>query len=298
MTRSAASTESTRPSALRQAGVFLAIAYALALAIALALPHAGIAPLISIAVPAVAVAVTVLVTVRPGRRRAAWAEVGFGRPSWRALLVALAGPVVIVGVSFAVAAAVGVVRFAGPGDGIGRHLALQAVSLVAFGVVFLGEEVGWRGFLLARLCAVMSPRRAVLAAGACQAAFHLPLLTLTTTYQSAGSRWIVVPMVMVTLTLAGAWYGWLRLWSGSIWPVSLSHSAFNHLMEGAAGAAVAASPVAMAYTTTETGVATMLVVLATAVYLLVRRAADFSRPVVVSGGGGRPPRGRAQRPST
>ena len=41
-------------------------------------------------------------------------------------------------------------------------------------------------------------------------------------------------MVMVTLTLAGVWYGWLRLWSGSIWPVTLAHSAFNNLMEGAA----------------------------------------------------------------
>jgi hypothetical protein len=36
-------------------------------------------------------------------------------------------------------------------------------------------------------------------------------------------------------SLAGAWYGWLRLWAGSIWPVSLSHSAFNNLMEGVAG---------------------------------------------------------------
>ena len=277
MTRSTAST-SSRTSALRQTGVFLAVTYALALAIALALPHAGIAPLISIAVPAVAVAVAVLVTVPSGRRRAAWAEVGFGRPSWRALLAALVGPAVIVGVSFAVAAAVGVVRFAAPGGNTARDLALTAVSIVAFGVVFLGEEVGWRGFLLARLRELMSPRRAVLVAGACQAAFHLPLLTLTTTYQAAGSRWIVVPMVMVTLTLAGAWYGWLRLWSGSIWPVSLSHSAFNHSLDVAAGFAVATSPAAMAYTTTETGVVTMLIVLGTAAYLLVRRASDFRRP--------------------
>jgi hypothetical protein len=83
---------------------------------------------------------------------------------------------------------------------------------------------------------------------------------------------------MVTLTLAGAWYGWLRLWSGSIWPVCLSHSAFNHLMDSAAGVAAATSPAAMGYTTTETGVVTMLVVLGTAAYLLARRAADFARP--------------------
>src|SRR5689334_7160337 len=75
MTRSGTSIESRRSSVRRQVGLFLAVAYALALGIALALPHAGIAPLISIAVPAVAVAVTVVVTVRPGRRRAAWAEV-------------------------------------------------------------------------------------------------------------------------------------------------------------------------------------------------------------------------------
>jgi uncharacterized protein len=274
MTRSGSSTAPTRSSALREAGVFLAITYVLALAIALALPNAGIAPLISIAVPVVAVAITVLVTLPRGRRRAAWAGVGFGRPSWRSLVVAVAGPLVIVGLSFAIASAVGVVRFAGPEAAGGLVLNL-VIALAVFGLIFLGEEIGWRGFLLFRFGAVMSGRRAALATGACHAVFHLPLLTLTTTYQSAGNRWIVVPMVMVTLTLAGVWYAWLRLWSRTIWPVSLSHSAFNNFMEHAAGLAVTASPVAMAYTTTETGIVTMLIVLVTAGYLLTRRAADF-----------------------
>jgi membrane protease YdiL (CAAX protease family) len=275
MTASSSSTESTRSAALRQAGTFLAVSYLLALTIALALPHAGIAPLISIAVPVVAVAITVLVTMRPGQRRAAWAAVGFGLPSWRALVVAVAGPVVIVGLSFAVAAAVGVVHFGAPDGGVAGGVLSLAAATLAFGIVFLGEEIGWRGFLLLRLGVVMEGRRAALVTGACHALFHLPLLTLTTTYQSAGNRWIVVPVVLATLTLAGVWYGWLRLRSGSVWPVSLSHSAFNNLMEGAAGAAVATSPAAMAYTTTETGVVTLLIVLAVAVYLLTVRAADF-----------------------
>jgi uncharacterized protein len=87
----------------------------------------------------------------------------------------------------------------------------------------------------------------------------------------------VVPMVMVTLTLAGVWYGWLRLWSGSIWPVSLAHSAFNNLMEGVAGVAIATSPATMAYVTTETGVVTMIILVLVAGYLLTRRAADFAK---------------------
>jgi hypothetical protein len=53
-------------------------------------------------------------------------------------------------------------------------------------------------------------------------------------------------------SLAGAWYGWLRLWAGSIWPVSLSHSAFNTLMKGVAWGGDSD-------------------------YLLTRRAADFDK---------------------
>jgi membrane protease YdiL (CAAX protease family) len=269
---------STRSSALREAGVFLAIAYVLALAIAIALPRAGIAPLISMMVPVIAVAITVLVTLPRGQRRAAWADVGFGRPPWRAMLVAVAGSMVILALSYAIAAAAGVIRFAAPAGGFGGWVLELALTLLVFGVVLLGEEIGWRGFLLLRFGAVMSGRRAALATGACQAAFHLPLLTLTTTYQSEGNRWIVVPMVMVTLTLAGVWYGWLRLWSRSIWPVSYAHSAFNSVLQGAPQVVIATSPAAMAYTTMETGVVTLLIVLVTAVFLLTRRAADFRVP--------------------
>jgi uncharacterized protein len=272
MTRSGSS---TRSSALREAGVFLGIAYLLALAIAIALPRAGIAPLISIFMPVVAVAITVLVMRPRGRRRAAWAEVGFGRPPWRPMVVGVVGSMAILALSYAIAAAVGVVRFTLPDGGIGGWLLELVLTLVVFGVVLLGEEIGWRGFLLLRFCAVMPGRRAVVATGACQAAFHLPLLTLTTTYQSEGNRWIVVPMVMVTLTLAGVWYGWLRLWSRSIWPVSYAHSAFNAVLQGAPRVVIATSPAAMAYTTTETGVVTLLIVLVTAAYLLTRHAADF-----------------------
>jgi len=279
----------------RQVTVFLAIAYGLALIIALVLPHAGIAPLISILVPMTAMVLTVAVAVPRGERRAVWTGVGLGRLGGRGLVVAVLGPAVIIGLSFGVAAALGVVRFSALEGGVGADLAKLALTIAVFAVVFLGEEIGWRGSLLFRLAEVTSGRRAALLTGAFHAAFHLPLLLLTTTYQSAGSRWVVVPTVMVTLTLAGVWYGWLRLWSGSIWPVSLSHSAFNNIVETVGGAAIATSPVTMAYVTTETGLATMGIMVVVAGYLLTRRAPDFdracpdagvrrTRPVTTAGG--------------
>jgi len=261
----------------RQVAVYLGITYGLALAIALALPHAGIAPLISILVPVTSVALTVWLTVPRGARGTVWSAVGWGMPAVRALVVAVVGPVVIIGLSFGVAVALGVVRFPALDGSAGIALGRAVLATAVFAVVFLGEEVGWRGFLLLRLAELTSGRRATVLTGAFHAVFHLPLLLLTTTYQSAGNRWIVVPMVMVTLTMAGVWYGWLRLWSGSIWPVSLSHSAFNNVVEGVGGAAIATSPATMAYVTTETGAATLVIVSLVAAYLLVRRAADFER---------------------
>jgi uncharacterized protein len=262
---------------LRQIVVFLCITYGLTLAIALALPHAGIAPLLAIAVPVIAVALTVAFTVPRGQRRAVWAAVGFNPRRGRGLLIGVLGPAAIIALSVGVAAAFGVVQFPGLPPGFGRAVLNVTLTIIISAVVFLGEEIGWRGYLLFRVAELTSGRRAAVITGAFHAIFHLPLLLLTTTYQSEGKRWIVVPMVMVTLTLAGVWYGWLRLWSGSIWPVSLSHSAFNNLMAGVVGLAVVTSPAKMAYVTTETGVVTMIIMVLVAGYLLTRRAADFDK---------------------
>jgi uncharacterized protein len=265
------------PRPILQALVFLGITYSLALAIALALPHAGIAPLISIAVPVMAVALTTVFCVPRALQTQVWAAVGFGWPGSFPLLVAVLGAVVFVGLSFGVALMLGVVRFAEPGWGLSNDIVKFVAGTAVFSVVFLGEEIGWRGFLLLRLAEITSGRRAALITGACHAVFHLPLLVLTTTYQSAGNRWIIVPMVMVTLTMAGVWYAWLRTWSGSIWPVTVSHAGFNTIVEALGAAAIVTSPAALAYVTTETGVVTMLLLVGVAGALLTWRAADFEK---------------------
>ena len=222
-------------------------------------------------------ALTMAVAVRRGQRRAILATIGFHPRRGRGLLIAVVGPVLIGALSFGVAAAFGVVRFPGLGAVSVSGLLNILVGAVVSTVVFLGEEIGWRGYLLFRLAEVTSARVAAILTGAFHAIFHLPLLLLTTTYQSAGQRWIVVPMAMITITLAGVWYGWLRLSSGSIWPVCLSHSAFNNVMESLAGVALVSSAATMVYVTTETGVVTMVITVLVAAFLLLRKGADFDK---------------------
>jgi membrane protease YdiL (CAAX protease family) len=173
---------------LRQIVVYLCITYGLTLAVALALPHAGITPLIAIVFPVIAVALTVAFTVPRGQRRAVWAGVGFNPRRGRGLLIAVLGPAVIIAVSFGVAAAFGVISFPGLGPGFGLAVLNLALTIVIFAVVFLGEEIGWRGYLLFRVAELTSGRRAAVITGAFHAIFHLPLLLLTTTYQGEGKR--------------------------------------------------------------------------------------------------------------
>ncbi len=116
-----------------------------------------------------------------------------------------------------------------------RSSSIAFVTLLA-----LTEEIGWRGYLLPRVQTMVSKRRAALVVGFIHGMFHVPLMVFTTTYNSIGSRWIVVPTVVVTLTAAGVFYAWLKDRSGSVWPVAVAHGTVNVLIDGTAYAVVLA----------------------------------------------------------
>jgi uncharacterized protein len=97
------------------------------------------------------------------------------------------------------------------------------------------------------------------------------LMLLTTAYNPAGNRWIVVPLFLAVLTVAGILYGYLRNASGSVWPVVIAHGTFNAVLGVLAGAAVVADPTTAAYLTGETGVFTLLALIIVA-WILTRRS--------------------------
>jgi membrane protease YdiL (CAAX protease family) len=68
---------------------------------------------------------------------------------------------------------------------------------------------------------------AMLIVGGLHGIWHLPLLLTTNLYHTAGNPWIIAPLFLVTLTLAGVFYGYLRVTTGSVWPVAGAHSAVN-----------------------------------------------------------------------
>lgn len=68
--------------------------------------------------------------------------------------------------------------------------------------------------------------RIALISGGIQAVWHWPFV-LFAGFSSAAPSWFALTVLTTTVTLAGFAAAWLRLRSGSIWPVVLAHASFN-----------------------------------------------------------------------
>jgi uncharacterized protein len=120
-------------------------------------------------------------------------------------------------------------------------------------VLALCEEVGWRGYMLPRMQG-FSVIAALLITGFLHGLWHMPILLTTNYYHSTGNIWIVAPLFLITLTLAGVFYGFLRLWTGSIWPVAIAHAAANTAWNVSVKVSQTKSPVVVEYVGGESGI--------------------------------------------
>jgi membrane protease YdiL (CAAX protease family) len=89
----------------------------------------------------------------------------------------------------------------------------------------LGEEIGWRGWLLPHLLRLgLVP--ALLLSGLIWGLWHAPLILLGYNYPGAPG-WLALLLMVGVCTVTGAVFGWLRLRSESVWPAAIAHGAFN-----------------------------------------------------------------------
>jgi uncharacterized protein len=213
----------------RNAFQFCAIALGLAFGVRLFAPALGHASLAAtMATPAVAAAIMLVFIAPDGGLRASLAGLGLTTFGLRGWPLALLGPALIFAVGLAVLAALGLTKLAAPAiEGSGAGVALDLLAGLAVGTLFaLCEEIGWRGYMLPHMRG-FGVVAAMLIVGFLHGVWHLPLLLTTDLYHAAGNPWIVAPLFLITLTLAGVFYGYLRVTTGSIWPVAGAHAAVN-----------------------------------------------------------------------
>ena len=258
---------------LREVTTYLVLVFSLALGVAVAMPHANINKLLSALLPVTGVLIITFAATPRGKRRELWASFGLRRSGKRMWAFALIVSMLLAGLAYAVAIVLGVAELRDidlTSSGMADWTLNLFASLTFMTVLFLGEEIGWRGYLLPRIQQLTSRRRAALVTGFIHGCFHLPLILIATTYDVHGSRWLVAPMVVATITMGGVFYAYLWDMTRSVWPVAMAHGAVNLMFALGAGAVVATSADDLAYVAGESGIATFGAVALVAVVFLVR----------------------------
>ena len=205
--------------------------------------------LVMMTTPAVAALVVVFVVQRPPHRARAlglW-PLGPVRRVIGYVALGIAGTMALVLVALPVGALLGVfpadvTHFSGyrqalaaqlgagrVPESIGPLVAAQ-IALIPVGAIVgvlpaLGEEIGWRGWLLPTLMR-LGAVPAILLSGVVWGTWHAPVILLGYNYPAAPG-WLAMSSMIAMCTVIGAVLGWLRWRSGSVWPAAFAHSAFN-----------------------------------------------------------------------
>ncbi len=228
-------------------------------------------------VPTLAALVMMLLIGRDGYTRNGWRRLGLGRAGVRAWAAAVLLPIAALGSGYLAAVATGLATYAPLPGMSGLSLILNYLVLVAFYTFTfsLGEELGWRGYLVPRLMA-FGRMRGHLIGGLAWAAFHYPVMFLSDLYLAEGNPVLNVLSFTLMVLILSVVMGELRLSTGSVWPISLMHSAHNALNELVGQGLQVTAPLGL-YLVGETGLATIVVYLAAALWLLRMRR---SRPAL------------------
>ena len=182
--------------------------------------------------PTIATLIMMLVVTRDGYRKAGWKKLGLhnlGLKSWGFALVV---PIIPLAVGFAVAYALNLSSFA-PGsefEGFSWKVVPLLVVFLYIKSVFtqsMGEELGWRGYLLPTMMGCMGRKPAMLFNGLVHGVWHFPLILNTEAYHSGENLWILLPMTVLSTIFLGPVIGEIRMRTGSVWTSSMIHTTHN-----------------------------------------------------------------------
>ena len=133
----------------------------------------------------------------------------------------------------------------------------------------LGEEIGWRGFLLPRLVQQMGFTWGCVFSGCIWAAWHYPGLLFAD--YNAGTQPGFALSCFTLMVIADSFIlGWLRLKSGSLWTAAVLHASHNLFIQAIFDGLTTQAGRAL-YVTTEFGAGLVLTTGACALYFWTRR---------------------------
>ena len=176
--------------------------------------------------PTVATLVMLLVVTRDGYSKEGWKSLGLHRLGLNVWWIAFGATLLITVAASAIVWATPLASFVVPEGGIINPIIWFLLMVGVFALTFvLGEEIGMRGYLQPRLMS-LGRTRALLLVGLVWATWHMPLIFLTPIFPP-GNLLLFFPLFYGTIVAASFFYGYLRIYTGSVWPASIGHSVHN-----------------------------------------------------------------------
>jgi membrane protease YdiL (CAAX protease family) len=134
----------------------------------------------------------------------------------------------------------------------------------------LGEEIGWRGFLVPEFLKLMPLAPAGLITGAIWAVWHVPAILFGGYNASGIPLGYQLACFFVMVISSGVFFAWIRQRSDSVWPPALLHAAHNLFIQSFFDQATVNGPTTL-YITGEFGAGLAFTACATAVAVLMTR---------------------------
>src|SRR5215213_8748885 len=193
--------------------------------------------------PTVATLVMLLAVSREGYSKEGWKSLGLHRLGLNVWWIAFGVSLLITVAASAIVWATPLASFVIPEGGI-----INAIInfLVGFGIVLfafgLGEEIGMRGYLQPRLMS-LGRTRALLVVGLVWATWHMPIYYFMTKLFPVGNVLLFLPLFYATVVAASFFFGYMRIYTGSIWPATIAHAVHNAAWESLAAFTVTSYPV-------------------------------------------------------
>ena len=95
----------------------------------------------------------------------------------------------------------------------------------------LGEEIGWRGFLVPELFKTMGFTNTALITGAVWSCWHYPIL-IWGDYNAGTPTWYGLICFTILVVAISFVFAWTRLKSGSLWTGAILHASHNLYIQG------------------------------------------------------------------
>jgi uncharacterized protein len=193
--------------------------------------------------PTVATLIMLLVVTQDGYSREGWKSLGLHRLGLNVWWIAFGATLLITVAASAIVWATPLASFVVPEGGILNPVINFLIQVVILALTFaLGEEIGMRGYLQPRLMS-LGRTRGLLLVGLVWATWHMPLYYFMAPLFPVGNVLLFLPLFYGTIVAASFFFGYLRIYTGSIWPASIAHSVHNAAWGVLGALTVTSSPV-------------------------------------------------------